>query len=53
VNVRCLLELHLDMPNAGEIYAPETFSNRVFTQSVRPGFAVMGHTSRSAAALNH
>jgi hypothetical protein len=22
-------------PNAGEIYAPETFSNRVFTQSAR------------------
>jgi hypothetical protein len=33
VNVRCFLEFHLDIPNAGEIYAPETFSNRVFTQS--------------------
>jgi hypothetical protein len=35
VSVRCFLEFHLDIPNAGEIYAPETFSNRVFTQSAR------------------
>jgi hypothetical protein len=33
VNVCCLLEFPLDIPNAGEIYAPETFSNRVSTQS--------------------
>jgi hypothetical protein len=33
VNVQCVLELHLDIPNAGEVYAPKTFSNRVFTQS--------------------